>query len=84
MDIIGGVLLAVGYIAMFISGLWLLGKAFTEGCGTVLMYIFIPFYSVYFMFSRMGRIENDTTAPVKLFFAGLGIMILGGIVTAAS
>ncbi len=73
METIGMLLMVVGYLAAFICGLWMLIIAFQEGALQGILYMFVPFYSLYYVISRWEKCKQ----PFLYSLAGLAVAIIG-------
>jgi hypothetical protein len=63
----------LGFVLMAIGGLWLVGKAFSEGLLWGLGCLFIPFVTLYF---ALTRFEN-TKVPFGIWVAGWALVFVG-------
>ncbi len=63
----------MGGLMLFWGGIWLLGIAYGESLFCVLLYIFLPVYSVYYVISRW----SDTKKPFLIVILG-GILYMSG------
>ena len=66
-------LLAIGILIALIGSIWFLVVAFKESFGCGLLCMFVPFYSLYYTFSRW----KTTKIPFFVSLAGCAIVIIG-------
>ncbi|MEX2561106.1 MAG: prolyl oligopeptidase family serine peptidase, partial [Pirellulales bacterium] len=72
--------LAVGLIVSTVAGVWLLCIAFMEDVVCGLLYLFLPFYSLYYVITRWSAVKVQflsTMGGSALMFAGLFFLVLG-------
>ncbi len=65
-------LLAVGCLLLLSGSLWLLSTPFQESFGCGMMFMFVPFYSLYYTFSRW----TDTWKPFATYLTGFVLVML--------
>lgn len=61
----------IGLVMITIAHAWLLFIAFNESIVCGLLYFFIPFYSIYYMYSRLHYIK----LPVLILILGIGLVV---------
>jgi hypothetical protein len=69
----GLLMVGVGGLLCFITGVWLMKIAFEDGMGTGLGFVFIPFYGIMFIFSNLDR----TGVPFVINLVGSAYWITG-------
>ncbi len=79
---IGSILWIIGAIAAFIAGIMILIDAFKLETTQGLLCLFVPFYAFYYLFAKYTNEGNKKTVML-LFFGGMGILIIGAIMTFA-
>jgi hypothetical protein len=57
------VLIVTIWVIWAVSGIWLIVKAFQESVVTGLLYLFVPFYAIYFWITRF----QDVQKPLAIF-----------------
>jgi hypothetical protein len=80
MEILGMILMGVGFIAMIIGGIWLLVVAFQESLLWGLGCIFVPFVSLIFLikyWDKAGKPFLIQLAGIVPFIAGSAMMPAG-------
>ena len=81
---LGSLLVGLGMMAF--GGLWMLGTAFEEDVVCGLLWLFVPFYSLYYLISRREaapRPYKVTMIGCGLVFAFLSAMLINLVVSAA-
>ncbi len=69
------VAVGAGTLMLFGGGLWLLGVAFHEGVMCGVMYLFVPFYGLYYLISRW----DDCKRPFGLAVGGWLLVIAAAL-----
>ncbi len=69
----GFLLIGIGSLVGFVSGIWMLKIAFEDGTGTGLAFMFVPFYGFMYIFSNLDRLG----VPFLISLVGNGYVITG-------
>jgi hypothetical protein len=73
LPIAGLMIIGAGILIGFISHVWMVKIAFEDGAGTGLAFLFVPFYSLMFIFSNLDRCG----VPLLINLVGTGYIITG-------
>ncbi|MFH1560904.1 MAG: hypothetical protein ABID84_05830 [Chloroflexota bacterium] len=73
MESIGFAVSFLGVATYMAGGIWMIILAFRESVGCGLLYLFMPFYSLYYLFSRWDEMRK----PFIVFVVGIVMLIVG-------
>ncbi len=79
MATIGVLLMVAGYGTTLVCGIWMLVIAFQEGVVQGLLYLFVPFYAIYYLITRWEQCKK----PFLYSLAGVGVAIVGVLIAGA-
>ena len=75
---LASILLIIGFVVSLVGGIMILIDAFKKETVQGILCLFVPFYSLYYLFAKYTK-ENKKTVII-LVFAGIALIIIGYII----
>ncbi len=80
MQVLGTILLVIGFIASTVGGIWFLVVAFRKSILWGLGCLLVPFVALVFLI----KYWNESAKPFLVSLAGTGLTIIGGVLSGMS